>query len=616
MPNSVDYSQVSLTGGYLHDKQQLIKNVTIPAILKSYTDTGRVRSFKLNWRRGEPGEPHIFWDSDIAKWIESVSYTLAHERDPVLESVVDGIVDDLCAGQTPDGYFNVRYLTTGRADRFTNRHDHELYCAGHLIEAAVAYYNATGKRAFLDAMCRYADHIEAVFKDGERPESFQTPGHEEIELALVKLYQAIGDRRYLDLARFFIDKRGVSEAEKESNAGWFNSTYAQDHLPPREQRTAEGHAVRELYLLCGMADIARECGDGELQTACEAVFDNITQKRMYITGGLGGNYVGESFSYDYDLPNETAYAETCASIAMAFFCHHMFLLTGGTKYIDALELMLYNAVPAGLSASGDRFFYTNPLEAHPERREYHSKIKNGKYSPETERPIDFQCSCCPPNAARFFASVGGMMYGTDENRVYVNLYGSSVYESGGVRIEQQTDYPWDGTITLSVKSDKPVTLCLRIPGWCDSYEIDGSGYTVQNGYAVLEQVGTQTITLRLSMPVREVYANPRAHYNAGRIAVRRGSIVYCAEGADNGDFVKSAVIKSDGCYTHCYEKDLLGGIVTIECDASIPVDETEALYQTEAFNREDRRLKLIPYAAWANRGKNEMSVWLLKEAKL
>ncbi|MCL2096712.1 MAG: glycoside hydrolase family 127 protein, partial [Oscillospiraceae bacterium] len=441
MLTQIELEDVKITGGYFYEKQQMNEKVTIPAVYKQFDKTGRVEAFKLNWRAGQPNQPHIFWDSDIAKWIEGAAYTLVRKRDENLENLIDSIVADLVNGQTAQGYFNSYYQTTELANRFTNRHNHELYCAGHLLEGALAYKKATGKDSFLNAVKKYIDYIAEVFTDPDRDKNFTTPGHQEIELALVKLYNETGEKKYLDLSKFFIGTRGTLDGEKQSNAGWASSNYAQDHLPVAEQTTAEGHSVRCLYMFAGAADIAREYRDEKLKKACEAVFENIKNKRMYVTGGIGGNYSGEAFSYDYDLPNELAYTETCASIAMMFFCQRMYLLTGGKKYADMIELQLYNGVLPGISLYGDKFFYCNPLEVHPERRDYFTSIKNSQFAPEYERPEYFGCSCCPPNIIRLISSLGQYMYHVDIDEqdgenfdIYVNLYNSSEFEYSGVKI--------------------------------------------------------------------------------------------------------------------------------------------------------------------------------------
>jgi len=620
MPERIDLTQIKLTDGYLFEKEKLVREVTLPALYKSYEATGRVDALKLKWKRGEANEPHYFWDSDVAKWIEGAAYTLTERADPALEETIDALVNDVERGMTPEGYFNSHYLMMNRAGTFTDRNNHELYCAGHLMEAAVAYYEATGKRKLLDLMRRYAEYIEEVFVKNERPADFLTPGHEEIELALVKLSEATGERKYLSLAKFFVDERGVHDTEKNIFER-YGRAYAQDHLPAREQTTAEGHAVRALYLYAGMADVARLYGDEGLRAACETLNDDIVSKKTYVTGGLGANYHGESFSYPYDLPNELAYAETCASIAYVFFAERMFALTGDVKYVDAAELMIYNAIPAGLSADGSAFFYTNPLEVHPERRDYFKTRGYGQYAPEYERPADFGCSCCPPNVIRFYSSAKKYMYCADGEKIIANLYGSSVFERDGFVIEQKTDYPWRGEIEIEIKNADPkrTELCLRIPSWCKKYSaaLNGgeAGFVFENGYLNLnrEWKSGDKIALRLEMPVVEIYANPAAHYDAGRVAVKRGPVVYCAEAADNGANIKSVVINKNPGYKTVFEKDLLNGVTVIECSASAPVWESGALYSETRPKREPKALRLIPYASWANRGRGEMNVWLLKE---
>ena len=622
MPKQVELKDVKITGGYFQEKQKMNRQVTIPATYRQFYNTGRIDAFKLKWRSGDPNQPHIFWDSDVAKWIEGAAYTLVHKRDENLESLIDSIIEDLISGQTSEGYFNSYYQTIELANRFTNRNNHELYCAGHLIEGAVAYKQATGKDAFLNVMRKYADYIYQVFTDEKRDKNYVTPGHEEIELALVKLYHATQNKKYLDLSKFFIDKRGTLDGEKQTNAGWASSNYAQDHLPIAEQATAEGHAVRCLYMFSGAADIAREFGDEKLKKACEAVFDNIVNKRMYVTGGIGGNYSGEAFSYDYDLPNELAYTETCASIAMIFFCDRMYLLTGEKKYYDIIELQLYNAVLSGISLHGDRFFYCNPLEVHPERRDYFTKIRNSQFAPEYERPEYFGCSCCPPNVIRLISSLGQYMYHVDENnnKIYVNLYNSSEFNYNGVKIIQATDYPRSGEINFKISTDKPVNILFRKPEWKKSYKFENGTlpYTTDDdGYinVTIRQDGDYKFILDFDMPVVEIHANPKVHYNAGRVAVKRGPVVYCAEGTDNGEYLKSVKISENPEYK-CEPSQIDGNnIIKITCACETITESSEVsevLYSESPFKKENSRITLIPYAAWANRGRNEMLVWFLK----
>ena len=617
MPKQISLKDVKITGGYFYEKQKMNEQITIPATYKQFYNTGRVDALKLNWRTGQSNKPHIFWDSDIAKWIEGAAYSLIYKRDENLENLIDSIGDDIISGQTSEGYFNSYYQTSELANRFTERVNHELYCAGHFIEGAVAYKQATGKDALLNAFCKYVDYIIKIFTDPERDKNFVTPGHQEIELALVKLYHETKNRKYLDLSKFFIDKRGTLDGEKQSFASWANPNYAQDHLPVSEQTTAEGHSVRCLYMFAGAADIAREFNDEKLKKACEAVFENIVNKRMHVTGGIGGNHSGEAFSYNYDLPNELAYTETCASVAMIFFCQRMYLLTGDKKYMDIIELQIYNGVLSGISLHGDRFFYSNPLEVHPERRDYFTKIRNSQFSPDYERPKYFGCSCCPPNIIRLISSLGHYIYHVDKHNIYINLYNSSEFDCNGVKIIQETDYPRNGKINLKVLSDKPVNIYLRKPDWCKNIKIGESCFDKSGNAPYIEiqinHSGEHNFSFEFDMPVVELYANPKVHYCAGRIAVKRGPVVYCAESIDNNANLKSVTISKNADYI-CEPLQIdCNNIIKITCNCEAISEESSVLYSEIPFKKEKKRLSLIPYAAWANRGKTEMLVWILKE---
>ena len=616
MPKFVNLSSVDITGGFWGDKQKIIRDVTIPAVLRQYTETGRIKAFELSHKLGEANAPHFFWDSDVAKWIEGTSYALSKQRDAQLEAVIDNIADLMERGQAPDGYFNIYYQTFEPHKRFSDRNNHELYCAGHLMEAAVAYNDATGKDKLLRVMCRYADCIEAVFTDPNRDPKFVTCGHEEIELALVKLYHSTNEKRYLNLARHFVNKRG-GEAERGTFAGWASDSYGQDHLPVAEQTTAEGHSVRCLYLFAGAADIAREFGDHALTDACRKVFDNIANRRMYVTGGVGSNVSGEAFSYDWDLPNETAYTETCASIAMAMFSHRMGQLTGDAKYYDMVELQIYNSFMSGLSLSGDRFFYTNPLEMHPERTDYFASVNNSQYAPIYERPLDFWCSCCPPNVVRFTSQIGTYMYLADNSKIAVNLYNSSRLALDDINIEQTTSYPWDEKVSLKITADKPVNreISLRIPAWCKTAGAKLNGELVPmhtvNGYLNIDRtwISGDEIELVFPMPVQKIHANVRVYYNAGCVAIKRGPIVYCLESADNGENLKAIRLDTNGKFEASLESDLLGSVVAITAKAAKEIT-SDALYSDAEPQYEAITAKFIPYYAWANRGRGEMLVWV------
>ncbi|MBQ9116931.1 MAG: glycoside hydrolase family 127 protein, partial [Clostridia bacterium] len=358
---TVDFAKTRITGGFWKKKQDMVRNTTVKAVYDRFCDTGRFDAFKFDWKEGMPNKPHIFWDSDVAKWIEGVAYLTEIKREPKLEKIVDETVELIEKNQDENGYFNIYFTVIEPQRRFQTRNDHELYCAGHLMEAAVAYYKATGKRKFLDCMCKYADYIEKRFKI-DRDTGFTTPGHEEIELALVRLYEATGEKRYLDLATFFVDERGSKD---EPFANWANSKYCQAHLPVREQTTAEGHAVRAVYLYCAMADLALRNGDAELKKACETIFSDIIEKKMYITGGIGSSSVGEAFTVAYDLSNLLAYTESCAALGLALFANRMLNMDADSRYSDTIERVLYNGFMSSTSLDGKSFFYENPLEVIP-----------------------------------------------------------------------------------------------------------------------------------------------------------------------------------------------------------------------------------------------------------
>lgn len=615
----VGFENISITGGFWAQKQKVAEDVTIDAIYQRFTETGRFEALKCNWKEGEPNKPHIFWESDVAKWIEGVSYKLQKNRDPELEKKVDDIIDLMEAYQSEDGYLNVYFTVVEPEARFTRCTDHELYCAGHLIEAAIAYYNATGKEKFLHIVKRYADLIDRVFRI-EHSAAFDTPGHEEIELALYKLYKCTGEKRYLELAEYFIDTRGNSKRDKTYDFAGLD--YMQAHLPVRQQFTAEGHCVRALYLYSAMADLALHNKDEELYNACEKLFNNIIQKRMYITGGVGSTYRGEAFTYDYDLPEYTAYAETCASIALALFARRMWLIRPDGKYADIAELAIYNTALAGISLKGDSFFYENPLAADPRKNAFNNTRTPGlkEHLPILQRAKVFDCSCCPPNILRLIESVGDFMYSTSGNTVYAHCYMDAYaeipQENGPVCIKQRTKYPYDGEIELTVKSGCNFKFALHIPSWVRSFKIilngDPCSYTLETGYAYLDHLlqAGDTVVLILEMPVEIVEANPLVYDICGRAAVKRGPIVYCAEGADNQFNLRDVRIKR-GTQWELNEKEIADTLmVTISGPAEIRKNSAK-LYSSDPIETQEVTLNLIPYHAWANRGENEMNIWFL-----
>lgn len=580
----------------------------------------------------------VFQDSDLAKWLEAVGYCLQTQPDPHLESIMDETIDLIGKAQLEDGYFNTYFTVAQRGKRWTNLWEcHELYCAGHMIEASVAYYHATGKRKFLDICCRYADHIDSVF-GYEEGKLKGYDGHQEIELALVKLYEATGCERYLKLARFFIDERGAepyffdAEWEKRGRLSYWHKgvcsapgndrKHTQTHLPVRDQSVAVGHSVRAVYMYSAMADIAARTGDPGLLDVCRRLWDNVISKQMYITGGIGSTRHGEAFTFDYDLPSHTAYSETCAAIGLIFFAQRMLLIEPKSQYADVIEKALYNTVAGAMSKDGRHFFYVNPLEVWPQA----SAKSPDREHVKAVRQKWFGCACCPPNVARLLASLGHYIYTADENTLYVHLYigGEAQFRMAGESfgLSQQTRYPWDGDITLrlSASVSKAFNLALRIPGWCRKAALSLNdrmvdiGQYMKDGYVVFhnEWKDGDMIKLSLEMPVERMQSNPEVRANAGRVAIQRGPLVYCLEEADNGPNLHALALPADAKLTETYNRELLGGMVAIGGEALR--DSVGAwgydLYKPYEKAYEKATLKAVPYFAWGNRKEGEMLVWI------
>ena len=595
--------QVKITGGFWQKRQELVKDVTTMAVYNRFYETGRIDAFKCD--KNPKYEPHIYWDSDVAKWIEGVAYIVGKQRDERLEALVDKIVDEIEKNQEECGYFNSYYLVREYENRFKNRDCHELYCAGHLIEAAVAYYYATGKKKFLDIMCKFADYIELRFKIN-RDTGFVTPGHEEIELALVKLYEATGKKRYIELSKFFVDERGKND---EALTDWCNGRYHQSYVPVREQREAEGHAVRATYLYSAMADLALRYDDKELFDCCEAIFDDIINGKMYITGGIGSSSAGESFTIPYDLPNIIAYTESCAAIGLVFFAHRMLLLTNDAKYSSVIERALYNGFLSSFSLDGKSFFYTNPLEINPELLKRDMGVTHKSLNlPITQRKEVFDCSCCPPNIVRFVSSLENYIYTSDDSTIYVHQYmnseGSFNINGKEVKIEQKTAYPENGKVTVKI-SGADARVLVRIPDFSDTYK-----GKMEKGYAVFNMKDGEEISLDFDMTPHLVEADPRVYIDCGKVAVQRGPIVYCMEGADNGENIRDIRIDKYTDFKEIYDSNL--DDITIEVKAYRRL-KGSALYSKFTSEREKITARLIPYYAFANRGETEMHVWCLCE---
>ncbi len=573
----------------------------------------------------------VFQDSDAAKWLEAVAYALTLRPDPALEATADGLISTICAAQQPDGYLDTYYIINGLDKRFSNlRDNHELYCFGHMTEAAVAYYHATGKDTLLNAMIRYADCIDREIGP-EEGKKRGYPGHEVAEMALIRLYEVTKDEKHLRLAKYFIDERGREplyfdeEGRKNGSRFYWEHThfryqYYQAGRPVRRQHDAEGHAVRAAYLMSGIADVARVTGDGTLAETARALWDSVTKRRMYITGAIGSSHVGESFTFDYDLPNDTVYGETCAAIGLVFFARRMLETAPKAEYADVMERALYNGVISGMSLDGTRFFYVNPLEVLPEACE---KDENKRHV-RPERQKWFGCACCPPNLARLLASVGQYMVTQNGRAAFIHLYIGAELEVdlGGqaLQLKLGSGLPWHGAVRLSVQAGSAEgTIALRVPGWCPGWTLKVNGSSVEaipeDGYLKLSRLWQpgDTVTLDLAMPVTRMAAHPSVREDVGRVAVTRGPLVYCLEQADNGPGLHRLRLPRSAAFTAHEEPGLLGGVTALTAEGIREEDtwDGDALYApVRDAKQSPQTLTFIPYYAWANRGVGEMSVWV------
>jgi len=638
----VPLKNVKISDHFWSQYVELVRNTVIPYQWEALNDrvpdaepSHAVKNFRIAAGLEEGDfKGFVFQDSDVAKWIEAVGYSLQSRPDPELEAAVDGVIDIIEKAQQPDGYLNTYFTIKEPEKRWTDLHEcHELYTAGHMMEAAVAYYEATGKRKLLDIICRFADYIDTVF--GPEPEKIHGyDGHQEVELALVKLYKATGNERYLKLSKYFIDERGKEpnffniEWEKRDRYSFWtkavsskpNLKYCQAHEPVREQKSAVGHAVRAVYMYTGMADIAAETGDEELMNACRVLWDNIVSKQMYITGGIGSTHHGEAFTFDYDLPNDTIYAETCASIGLIFFAHRMLNMEQKSVYADVIERALYNNVLGAMSLDGKRFFYVNPLEVWPEA----SDKNPGKFHVKPVRQKWFACACCPPNIARLLTSLNKYIYSKNNNTVYIHLYiggeAEIELENGKMLLNQHSRYPWDGNVKISVVSESisPVSIALRIPGWCRKWSICVNGEKVNpelvNGYAYIERVWHKNddIELKMEMPAEFIRSNPNVRANAGKVAIQRGPIVYCIEEADNGRNLSAIEIDTASNLTIETDKAVPGEGVIVKGKGLRTIDEgwQNDLYKPCGLTKKEVEIKAVPYFVWGNREPGEMTVWI------
>ena len=558
----------------------------------------------------------VFQDSDLAKWLEAVAYVLSFQPDPKLEKLADEAIELVCAAQQPDGYLNTFFTIKEPDQRWRNlREGHELYCAGHMMEAAVAYFEATGKRRLLDAMMRLADLIYNTFGP-EEGKIHAYPGHEEVELALFRMYRATGVRRYLELSAYFINCRGTGEnyfRNENDRPGYLpiwgsmdtnsDMSYYQAHQPVREQKQAAGHAVRAMYLYSAMADLAGELKDEGLLNACKTLWNDVTERQMYVTGGVGASGILERFTTDYDLSNEMAYAESCASIGLMLFGLRMNRVTRQAQYFDPVERALYNTVLASVALDGKSFFYVNPLEVWPKAcMPYTSK--------EHVKPVRqpwFSCACCPPNVARTFASLGQYIWAQDSQRVYLNLFiSSTVKAKNGAILKLETEFPMGNV--LKITSDQVLELAVRIPGYGKNFRANVS-YRKENGYGVFELEAGKELEIQFDAPACFIRANPEVRACSGKVCIQRGPVVYCLEEIDNGSNL-SALSVDTAVSPGDRECDIPGGLMITASGKRRRAWTDDKLYGEFPSQYEETVLQAVPYAFWGNREKGEMTVWI------
>ncbi len=628
----VDHTQVFLTGGFWHKLQQQVGQVTLGHIYNEMRHQGQLDALRLDQRMHRGREESstwywggsIFWDSDVAKWLEAASAYLQHHRDAMLETLVDGTIELLAGAQQQDGYLNSHILTWRPRHRFKNLRDlHELYCAGHLIEAAVVHRQATGKETLLNIAIRLADHLATVFGTG----AHQLPGycgHPEIELALIRLYRLTHEQRYLGLSRYFVEQRGITphyfdrEAVERLDSKPFRPNhpvspyaYMQAHVPLREQREVVGHAVRAMYLYSAVADLAYELRDEELVAVCKNLWEDLCRSKLYITGGLGSAAENEGFTRDYDLPNLQSYAETCAAIALLQWAHRMVHLELDSRYTDAMERTLYNGVLAGLGTDGKSFFYHNPLASDGT----HHRVS-----------WPWWCPCCPANLSRLILSLSGYLYSSGPKAIAIHHYVSSEakfsMEGEEAHLVVASGFPLEGTASVRFErvASNPFEVFLRLPNWAGDHQFTVNGREIRPeivaGYAVVSRSwhSGDELTARFEMPVQTHFSNYEVIGNRGRVAISRGPLIYCAEEADNGGRLdqcavnpaKGAMIKS--------ENGELGEIVTLSVPGSREQQEDCSLYPLSPPALTPCELKMIPYYAWDNRTSGEMLVWLRRES--
>lgn len=638
--SSIALKNIHITDKFWNKYVHLVKDVIIPYQwdilndrLENVETSHCIENFRIAAGESE-GEFQgaVFQDTDVAKWLEAVGFALSWERDEKLEALADETIDLIGRAQQPDGYLNTYFTIKEPALRWTNLMEgHELYTAGHMIEAAVAYYEATGKKKFLDIVSRFADLICETFGP-EEGKIHGYPGHQEIELALVKLYRVTDNRKYLELARYFIDARGVGDnyfLKEEKKPAFkrifpdfanYNPNYSQSHQPVRKQKTAEGHAVRANYMYSAMADLACEYDDPELRKACEDLWDNMVHKRMYITGSVGSSGILERFTTDYDLPNASNYSETCASIALAMFGKRMADMEKDASYMDTVERALYNTVLSGIAMDGKSFFYVNPLEVWPANCIPRTSMEHVK----PVRQKWFGVACCPPNITRTLASLGQYVYFQEENQIYVNLYVANETEVqiGGnpFKITLEGNFPWENKLRFTVEGQKAAEgmIAFRVPSYAKDFCILHNGQKVEirpeNGYVKISgEFLHDVFEISFEAPAVFVHANPQVRADAAKTAVVKGPLVYCLEETDNGENLSSLLIDTAQIPEESFDEDLLGGCSVVHISGKKISEQgwdEHTLYQEAPVAFENVELTMVPYCYWGNRKAGEMLVWM------
>jgi len=615
---NINFSKVTVEDAFWKPRMEKVAEITIPVCMdQTEIKTPRIRNFEITagLRKGD-FEGIFYDDSDVFKALEAIAYSLKVKNNPEIEKRADGWIDKIAAAQQPNGYLNTFYTLKEPDKKWTDMSMHEDYNGGHLIEAGVAYFNATGKRKLLDVAIKFADHFDSLFGPDKR---HWVTGHQELELALVKLYKTTGNKKYLNLADWLLSERGHKHAVGYTWTDWRDTAYAQDVLPVKQQTQITGHAVRAMYLYTGAADVAAMTGDGEYFKAMKTVWEDVVHRNMYVTGGIGSSGSNEGFSVDYDLPNEKAYCETCASVGMVFWNQRMNALSGNAQYIDVLEKVLYNSALDGLSFEGDRFFYGNPLAS------------NGQHF----RKEWFGTACCPSNIARLVASLGDYIYGVSEKDIYVNLFiGSSTsltIQDTKVELRQITAYPWNGKVSLEVKPSKKssFTLRIRIPGWLKGQAVPGDlyqfkeikqvqlpillngvsvPYTEESGYALIEREWKMgdIITFELPMDIKRVTARPELKAANNRVALQRGPLIYCVEGTDNEGKAWNFILPDNEAIKANFDEKMLGGLMKLQFSAPTVKISADGL----DVSTSKQNITAIPYFSWCNRGQTAMQVWL------